>query len=200
MIKKTLYFGNPAYLSLRNKQLVIRLPEVERQKDLPDILKKEAIRTIPIEDIGVMVLDNKEITVTEGVMSALLDNTVAVITCNDKRMPVGMLLPLQGNTVQNERFRSQLGASLPLLKQLWQQTMKAKIENQATLLSRFTTKEAKNMLAWARDVKSGDPDNLEARAAVYYWKNIFQGLPNFVRDKDGLFPNNCNQQIFMQHF
>lgn len=190
MIKKTLYFGNPAYLSLRNKQLVIRLPEVERQRDLPDILKKEAIRTIPIEDIGVMVLDNKEITVTEGVMSALLDNTVAVITCNDKRMPVGMLLPLQGNTVQNERFRSQLGASLPLLKQLWQQTMKAKIENQATLLSRFTTKEAKNMLAWARDVKSGDPDNLEARAAVYYWKNIFQGLPNFVRDKDGLFPNN----------
>lgn len=89
MIKKTLYFGNPAYLSLRNKQLVIRLPEVERQRDLPDILKKEAIRTIPIEDIGVMVLDNKEITVTEGVMSALLDNTVAVITCNDKRMPVG---------------------------------------------------------------------------------------------------------------
>lgn len=190
MIKKTLYFGNPAYLSLRNKQLVIRIPAVERQKDMPDILKKEATRTIPIEDIGIIVLDNKEITITEGVMAALLGNTTAVITCDDKRMPVGMLLPLQGNTIHNERFRSQLGASIPLLKQLWQQTMKAKIENQATLLSRVTPKEARNLFAWSKDVKSGDPDNLEARAAVYYWKNIFQGLPNFVRDKDGVFPNN----------
>lgn len=190
MIKKTLYFGNPAYLSLRNKQLVIRMPAVERQKDMPDILKKEATRTIPIEDIGIIVLDNKEITITEGVMAALLGNTTAVITCDDKRMPVGMLLPLQGNTVHNERFRSQLEASIPLLKQLWQQTMKAKIENQATLLSHVTPKEARNLFAWAKDVKSGDPDNLEARAAVYYWKNIFQGLPNFVRDKDGVFPNN----------
>lgn len=190
MIKKTLYFGNPAYLSLRNKQLVIRLPEVERQKDLPDIIKKEAVRTIPIEDIGIVVLDNREITVTEGVLSALLDNTVAVITCNDKRMPVGMLLPLEGNTVQNERFRNQLAASRPLLKQLWQQTIKAKIENQAELLSRTTSKAVGCMLAWAKDVKSGDSDNLEARAAVYYWKNIFKDNPNFIRDKDGTYPNN----------
>lgn len=190
MIKKTLYFGNPAYLSLRNKQLVIRLPEVERQKDLPDIIKKESVRTIPIEDIGVVVLDNKEITITEGVLAALLENTVALITCNDRRMPVGMLLPLQGNTVQNERFRNQLDASQPLLKQLWQQTIKAKIENQAELLSRVTLKSVGCMLAWAKDVKSGDSDNLEARAAVYYWKNIFKDNPDFIRDKDGSYPNN----------
>lgn len=189
MIKKTLYFGNPAYLSLRNKQLVVRLPEIERQKDLPDIMKKEATRTIPIEDIGIVVLDNKEITITEGVLAALLDNTAALITCDDKRMPVGMLLPLQGNHVHNERFRSQLNASQPLLKQLWQQTIKAKIENQATLLSRATSKTADCMFVWARDVKSGDSDNMEARAAVYYWKNIFEDLPDFVRDKDGPYPN-----------
>lgn len=189
MIKKTLYFGNPAYLSLRNKQLVVRLPEIERQKDMPDIMKKEATRTIPIEDIGIVVLDNKEITITEAVMAALLDNTAALITCDDKRMPVGMLLPLQGNHVHNERFRNQLNASQPLLKQLWQQTIKAKIENQATLLSRATSKTADCMFVWARDVKSGDSDNQEARAAVYYWKNIFEGLPNFIRDKDGSYPN-----------
>lgn len=182
MIKKTLYFGNPAYLSLRNKQLVIRLPEKGQQE--------ETTRTIPIEDIGVIVLDNNAITITEGVMAALLDNTVAMITCNAKRMPVGMLLPLQGNYVQNERFRYQLNASLPLLKQLWQQTMKAKIENQATLLQRRTSQTADCMFVWAKDVKSGDADNLEARAAVYYWKYIFEGLPNFIRDKEGIYPNN----------
>ena len=126
MIKKTLYFGNPAYLSLKNKQLVIKIPEIERNKELPEIIRKESVRTIPIEDIGVVVLDHKEITITQSVIAALLDNTVAFITCNDKRMPTGMLLPLQGNTIQNERFRNQLNASLPLKKQLWQQTIKAK--------------------------------------------------------------------------
>lgn len=190
MIKKTLYFGNPAYLSLRNKQLVIRMPDLERQKDLPDIIKREATVTIPIEDIGIVVLDSKEVTITQGLMAALLDASVALVTCNDKRMPVGLFLPLQGNSVQNERFRNQLGASLPLLKQLWQQTVKAKIENQRALLSLVTTKETACMSAWARDVRSGDPDNLEARAAVYYWKNVFYNMPDFVRDRDGEYPNN----------
>lgn len=134
MIKKTLYFGNPAYLSLANKQLVVRLPEVEKNKDLPDIIKQSAVKTIPIEDIGVVILDHKQITITQAVIAALLDNTVALITCNDKRMPTGLLLPLQGNNTQNERFRKQIEASLPLRKQLWQQTIKAKIDNQATLL------------------------------------------------------------------
>ena len=91
MIKKTLYFGNPAYLSLKNKQLVVKLPEVEKS-DMPDIIKKESARTIPIEDIGVMVLDNQQITITQGLMAALLDNNTAVITCDGKRMPAGLLL------------------------------------------------------------------------------------------------------------
>ena len=118
MIKKTLYFGNPAYIALRNHQLVIKLPEIEKQKDLPNILKEQAVRTIPIEDIGVVVLDNKEITITLNAISSLLDNSVALVTCNEKRMPTGLLLPLQGNTTQNERFRNQLNASTSLLKQL----------------------------------------------------------------------------------
>jgi CRISPR-associated protein Cas1 len=129
MIKKTLCFSNPIYLSLRNDQLVLHLPEVESNDTLPGGMKKEAERTIPIEDIGVVILDNRRITVTSGVLEALLDNNCAVITCNQKSMPVGLLLPLCGNTTQNERFRAQLDASLPLRKQLWQQTIKQKILN-----------------------------------------------------------------------
>lgn len=189
MIKKTLYFGNPAYLSLSNKQLVIKLPEVEKS-NVPDILKKEAVTTVPIEDIGVVVLDNKQITITQGAIAALLDNKAALITCDDKRMPTGLLLPLQGNTVQNERFRSQIEASQPLLKQLWQQTVKAKIENQAALLQQQYGAPDRTMLRLSNNVRSGDPDNSEAQAAVYYWKKVFPNNPNFLRDRNGEAPNN----------
>lgn len=190
MIKKTLCFSNPIYLSLRNAQLVLHLPEVESNKTLPEAMKKEAERTIPIEDIGVVVLDNRRITITSGVMEALLENNCAVITCNQKSMPVGLLLPLCGNTTQNERFRSQLEASLPLQKQLWQQTIKQKILNQEHTLRINTDKETNCMRVWSNDVRSGDPDNLEARAAAYYWKNLFTEYPNFVRDREGIPPNN----------
>ena len=190
MIKKTLCFSNPIYLSLRNAQLVLHLPEVESNKTLPEAMKKEAERTIPIEDIGVVVLDNRRITITSGVMEALLENNCAVITCNQKSMPIGLLLPLSGNTIQNERFRSQLEASLPLRKQLWQQTIKQKILNQEHTLRINTDKETNCMRVWSNDVRSGDPDNLEARAAAYYWKNLFTEYPNFVRDREGIPPNN----------
>lgn len=116
MIKKTLYFGNPAYLSLRNNQLVIKLPEVEKSTSLPDSFKEQSEITKPIEDLGIVVLDHKQITITSGVLESLLENNCAVITCDSKSMPVGLMLPLYGNTTQNERFRQQLGASLPLKK------------------------------------------------------------------------------------
>lgn len=190
MIKKTLCFSNPIYLSLRNAQLVLHIPEVENNKTLPEAIKKEAERTIPIEDIGVVVLDNRRITITSGAMEALLENNCAVITCNQKSMPVGLLLPLCGNTTQNERFRSQLEASLPLRKQLWQQTIKQKILNQEHVLRINTAQETNCMRVWSNDVRSGDPDNLEARAAAYYWKNVFTTYPNFVRDREGSPPNN----------
>ena len=187
MIKKTLYFGNPIYLSLRNSQLVLRTPDADK---LEESFKQDAERTIPIEDIGVVVLDNRRITVTTGAMEALLDNNCAIITCDKTNMPVGLMLPLSGNTTQSERFRNQIDASLPLKKQLWQQTIRQKILNQATVLNMNTGAIVKNMQVWANDVKSGDPDNYEARAAAYYWRNIFPTLPNFVRGREGEPPNN----------
>ena len=130
MIKKTLYFGNPAYLSLRQGQMVIRLPDIVRNETLPERMKLKGEITKPIEDIGIVVLDCKQITITQGLLEALLENNSAVITCDNRSMPVGLMLPLCGNSVQSERFRDQIDASLPLKKQLWQQTINAKIRNQ----------------------------------------------------------------------
>ncbi len=184
MIKRTLYFGNPAYLSMRNSQLVINLPDANGMDD------RTGNNTIPIEDIGVVVLDHKQITITHGLLESLLANNAAVITCDSSRMPVGLMLPLSGNTIQSERFQNQIEASLPLQKQLWQQTVQAKIQNQAYVLNKTRKVVVKNMLVWVADVKSGDSDNLEARAAAYYWRNLFSDIDEFTRGREGVPPNN----------
>lgn len=190
MIKKTLYFGNPAYLSVRSEQIVIKLPEVEKNDTVSESFKRNNEKTLPIEDVGVVVLDHKQITITHGLIEKLLDNNIAIITCCSRRMPVGLMLPLCGNTTQNERFRDQLSASEPLKKQLWQQTIKAKITNQAEVLNKFRLCNIKNMQHWANEVRSGDPDNYEARAAAYYWSQAFPMVENFTRDREGVAPNN----------
>lgn len=187
MIKRSLYFGNPAYLSLKLRQLVIRKPEVKR--DMPDFDDVESfsdvVKTIPVEDIGLIVLDCPQITVTEGLLEALLENNCAVVTCDKSHLPVGLLLPLYGNKVQTERYAEQIAASLPLKKQLWQQTVQCKIRNQAAMLKYVTGVEARNMLIWADSVKSGDADNLEGRAAAFYWKTLFVDNSRFTRgDED----------------
>lgn len=187
MIKKTLYFGNPAYLSLKDKQLEIHLPSIKKAGSTVD---NEMSISRPIEDIGIIVLDNRQITITHGLLSELLDNQVAIITCDKLGMPTGLMLPLNGNSVQNERFQKQINASLPLKKQLWQQTVQAKIINQAAVLNECTRGEIGCMKTWASKVRSGDPDNLKARAAAYYWKNLFPEIPYFIRDRYAMPPNN----------
>ncbi|MDR0661217.1 MAG: type II CRISPR-associated endonuclease Cas1 [Prevotellaceae bacterium] len=190
MIKKTLYFGNPAYLSTRNEQLVIKLPEVEKDNDLPDNFKKNSERLFPIEDLGVVVLDHKQITLTHGLVEKLLENNTALITCDSHRMPIGLMLPLCGNKTQSERFNNQITASDPLKKNLWQQTIKAKIQNQAAILKKHRSCNTRNMEYWAGEVRSGDPDNYEARSAAYYWSELFPQIPDFTRERTGIPPNN----------
>ena len=190
MIKKTLYFENPAYLSLKNKQLVVKLPEVERNDTLPDSFKAETVRTIPVEDVGIVILDNKQITLTHGLLTALLENNAAVIHCNDSHHPVGMMLNLDGHSLQTQRFKAQIEASEPLKKQLWQQTVVAKIENQAAVL-RLLGKDVKKLEFLSANVKSGDSENCEARAAAYYWGVLFEDyIPGFRREREGEPPNN----------
>lgn len=177
MIKRTLYFGNAAYLSLKDNQLVVKKPN-------------EEVRTAAIEDIGFIILDSPQITITNALIGALLENNCAILNCGKTHLPEGLLLPLAGNTLQSERFNAQIEASLPLKKQLWQQTVQQKISNQAAVLQQVRNMEAKNMLAWANAVRSGDVDNREAVAAAYYWKELFPDIADFVRDRNGVPPNN----------
>ena len=177
MIKRTLYFGNQAYLGLKNNQLVIKK-------------NGDEIVTAAIEDIAYIVLDSPQITVTNALLGALLENNCAIINCDKTHLPSGLLLPLSGNTLQSERFRAQIEASLPLKKQLWQQTVQQKILNQAKVLQQTCHNPAKQMLTWANEVRSGDVENREAVAAAYYWKELFPDIEDFTRDRYGKPPNN----------
>ena len=177
MIKRTLYFGNPAYLKTTNEQMVIEMQDTGETKQAP------------IEDIGLVILDHQQITITQALMAKLLANNTALITCDTTHHPVGLFLNLDGNTLQSEKFQAQVEATVPLKKQLWQQTVVAKISNQAVVLQKEKA-DNKLLLNFAKEVKSGDSDNHEARAAVYYWKNLFPPFLNFTRERYGAPPNN----------
>lgn len=177
MIKRTLYFGNPTYLKTKNEQLVIELIDSAESK------------SIAIEDIGLLILDHQQITITHAVIAKLLANNTAIITCNDTHHPTGMLLNLDGHTLQSQRFQHQLEATASLKKQLWQQTIIAKIKNQANLLERYRIPH-QTLSTLSSSVKSGDSDNCEAQAAAYYWKRVFPLFPNFKRYREGAPPNN----------
>lgn len=187
MIKRTLYFENPAYISTKQSQLIIKMPDAE--KNLPKEFSERFSSSIAIEDIGIVILDNQQITITQGTIQALLENNCSVIICDANRMPAGLLLTLSGNTLQGERYKHQISSSLPLRKQLWQQTIQSKVANQASLLKVVTGNDVPNMQKWIKDVKSGDTTNIEARAAVYYWANLFPKSIGFSRDRSGMPPN-----------
>lgn len=177
MIKRTLYFGNPAYLKTSNEQLLIELQD------------SGELKSTPIEDIGLIILDHQQITITQALLAKLLANNTALITCNHTHHPVGLMLNLDGNSLQSLHFQAQIEASVPLKKQLWQQTISCKIMNQATLLG-LQRQENKLLFHYAKEVKSGDSENHEAKAAAYYWKRLFPDFLDFRRDREGLPPNN----------
>jgi len=171
MIKQTLCFDNPAYLSAKDEQLIIKTADREFSR--------------PIEDIGVVILDNPQITITQNASVKLLQNNVAVIHCNEKHLPVGMLLNLDGNTLQSQKFKQQISATDTLKKNLWQQTIKAKIQNQSIVL-KIIGKDSKRLDYLAKNVKLGDIGNSEAQAANYYWNLIFS---DYVESFSRLFSN-----------
>jgi CRISPR-associated protein Cas1 len=175
MLKRTLFFVNPYHLSVRNNQLVVRDKE------------KSSEKTVPIEDIGYVVLDNQQISFTQSVTEYFALNNVATIFCNEKHHPVGMMLNLDSNHLQGEVFDIQINASEPLKKNLWQYTVQCKIKNQAVLLKNKGL-NYEPMLYFAKEVKSGDTGNVEARAAKHYWQNLFAGT-GFRREREGEQPN-----------
>lgn len=176
MIKRTLYFGNPAYLKTKDNQLLIELPTSGDK------------HTAVIEDLGIVILDHPQITITQAVIEKLLHHNVALITCDHTHHPSGLLLNLEGHTLQSQRFRYQVEATQPLKKQLWQQTVTAKVYNQYCVLA-GNVEESRILLEYSKSVRSGDPDNIEAKAAVFYWKYIFGLKSGFYRDRFGPPPN-----------
>lgn len=169
-MKKTLYFQNEVFLQCQQEQLVIHLPDHQKV-------------TIPIEDIGTVILDSPQAKLTGAVLPALLAHQVAVVTCNEKHLPTGLLLYLDGHTAQSAVVRAQLNAKTPLKKKCWQQTIQAKIRNQRNLLEKWG-QETQKLTRLMREVRSNDAGNTEAVAAAEYWKRL-----GIRRDRAGNPPN-----------
>lgn len=178
MIKRTLYFGNPCSLRKKDMQLQVSYPVEENKEDT----------TVPIEDLGLIILDNPQILVSNALLMALNENNSAIISCDKSHLPYGIMLPMFSHHTFTEKLHAQLEASQPLVKNLWQQTIISKIENQSAVLKKVGV-DTKKMDFYISDVKSGDPGNVEGRAAAYYWDSVFSGAI-FLRHRFGEPPNN----------
>lgn len=175
MLKRTLHFGNPAHLSVSNSQLIVELKNEERTK-----------HSVPIMDVGMVVLENPQITLTTAVLEALMNENVALISCNKNYLPSGMFLPFDANTLQTKVMRAQVEASIPLKKQLWQQTVKAKIHNQGVLLDKLGL-NSQRLHVLKEQVLSGDTTNCEGQAAGHYWSQLYG--TDFIRSQERNTPN-----------
>lgn len=175
MLKRTLYIGNPAYLKLKDNQLKIEDP-----------ITNEIKGSATVEDLGFIVLDNYQITLSHQLIVALQGKNVAIISCDAQHLPFGLMLPMNGHVEHSERLKHQLNMSEPLRKQLWKQTVEAKISQQMLLLKKLK-KNHEPMVNYLNNVKSGDSTNMEGIAAQYYWKNLFK---DFLREREGEAPNN----------
>ena len=142
--------------------------------------------SVPVEDIGYVILENQEISITMPLLNALADNNAAVIVCSDRFMPNAMLMNLDANSTQGESFRAQLSAKEPLKKNIWKQIVEAKIRNQAALLHKLG-KDGDVLKPYYKNVKNGDSDNREGVAAKLYWDELFDG--QFMRFRTGPSPN-----------
>ncbi len=176
MLKRALFFSTPFCLSLRDNQMIINT------KAMPEMQK-----SVPVEDIGFVVLEHQQTSITLPLLNALSDNNVAVILCGENRLPNAMLMNLDSNRTQGESFRNQTEASEPLKKGLWRQIVEAKIRNQAALLNRLG-RDGDKLKPYYMNVKSGDADNREGIAAKIYWSELFGR--DFIRTREGNAPNN----------
>lgn len=170
MLKRTLVFSNPMILSLKNQQLVVAY------KDFPD-----ERRTVPIEDVGVVLLDNQQTNITFPLLNALVENEVQVVICNSKGMPNAMVHSMNSNNLQGETLRNQIACGEVLKKQLWKQVVEAKIRNQASLLD-SVGENGSVLKSFYTNVRSGDIDNREGIAARIFFQHLFGD--DFVRNRD----------------
>ena len=185
MIKRTLYIENEVYCFVRDGQFYVEYPSKT------DIKAENRTAHVPLEDIGMLILDHPQIRLSTTLFSELFEANVAVVFCDRKHMPVGLSQAFSGNHLHQAIVEAQLAVSEPLKKQLWQQTIVAKINNQAALLQKICGQDADALFRFAKAVKSGDLSNLEGRAAKVYWKLFFPTDNRFNRDPEGAPPNNA---------
>lgn len=159
MAWKGLHLTKPARLKLKDRQIVI-------EQDEGDV-------SFPLEDVAWIILDTQRTTLTGALLAACMDTGIAIITCNDKHTPSGLALPFHGHYRQAGVAAAQVQMTQPLKKRLWQNIIRCKIENQARLLTRQRCVDANELFGLAKLVRSGDPDNTEARAARFYWSRLF---------------------------
>jgi CRISP-associated protein Cas1 len=155
---RVIHIGNPAKVSLAQKQLVIEQAEKV---------------SIPLEDISVLMIDSYGVLVSAQVLAGLAEEKVTVYVCDDKHTPNAVLLPYQQHSRQLKVMQSQLALSEPFKKRLWQSIIEQKILNQSTVLD--ILKLEHKLASIARTVKSGDTDGREAYASGLYFRNIFEG-------------------------
>lgn len=165
--------NGPACLSIAHSQLVIRR-------------EGEDNKTVPVEDLALLLLNHPAIIINQSVMTKLAEANVAIIHCGGGHMPVSISLPLSGHSLQGERLRGQINAPRPLKKQLWKAIIACKIARQADVLA-LCTGHHQGLGEMAKRVKSGDSGNLEAQAAQRYWPKLLG--PSFRRDRLGAYPN-----------
>ena len=174
MIRRTVEIATAgARLSIAHRQLVIERPDEEK-------------RTLPCEDIGVLVVDHPQTSYTHSVFTALLEEGAAIVLCGPNHLPAGMLLSFEAHTTQTERHRAQAAASEGVKNRAWKLLISAKLRQQATVLTHYTGADA-GLSAMAGRVRSGNPQNLEATGAQRYWPRLFGG--NFHRSREGPPPN-----------
>ncbi len=167
-VNRIVEVSNPAYLKTANKQLVI-------EKD------HEVVGSIPFEDLHAVILTNPQITVSIGVLQRCVSFNVPVIVCNEKHLPTGYLFSPFANSLHSKLVRCQAKAKTPLKKNIWKEIVISKIRHQGLLLDSFGLRGT-HLLSLTGKVRSGDPDNVEAQAASYYWKELFG--PIFRRDPE----------------
>jgi len=175
MLYRSIYIGNPAYLKLKDKQLKVTDPETKEEKG-----------SVPIEDIGLLMLDHYQITLSHQLIQELMKNNVILISCDERHLPLTGMLPFSGNSLFSERVKTQIEVSEPLKKQLWKQTIECKIQNQLKVLEQLD-KYASPMYEYLKQVKSGDTTNMEGIAAQHYWKYLIDN--DFLRERFGDYPN-----------
>jgi len=159
MIKRIVDISEQAYLHLNKKQLL-----VEKQGEL--------VSSIPVEDLGVLILQHPAIVVTQAALIACQQNNAVVVFCDQRHLPYSVLLPIsEGNSLHTRVLREQTEVSAPVKKRLWKQIVQEKIRQQvATLVS--SGKDSQRLRRMVEKVKSGDIENHEAQSAQHYWRKL----------------------------